>query len=92
MREICNGKVVVPRADLCSALISTSRYQITIEQTTLDAAKSSLVYGIAQSLSTPGKAASMAFVNETLKGTDINYGRKMLEALQVHHKPCLQVT
>jgi hypothetical protein len=34
-------------------------------------------------MSTPGKVASMAFVNETLRGAEISYGRKMLEALQV---------
>jgi len=56
--------------------------KISIEQTTLDAAKSSLVYGIAQSVSTPGAAATMAFVNETLRGTELSYGREMLETLQ----------
>ncbi|KAF8307697.1 hypothetical protein DL93DRAFT_2064630 [Clavulina sp. PMI_390] len=55
---------------------------IPIEQTTLDAAKSSLVYSVAQSMSSPGKAASMAFVNETLRGVESNYGRGMLETIQ----------
>jgi len=55
---------------------------IPIEPTTLDAAKSSLVYSIAQSMSSPGKAASMTFVNETLRGVEPNYGRAMLEAIQ----------
>lgn len=43
-------------------------------------------------MSTPGKAASTAFVNETLRGVEINYGRKMLEALQVRPKQFLQAT
>jgi len=56
--------------------------KITIEQTSLDSAKSSLVYGVAASLCTPKRSASMAFVNETLKGVDTNYDRKKLEVLQ----------
>jgi len=55
--------------------------KISIEQT-LDAAKGSLVYGIAQSVGSPGAAATMAFVNETLRGTELNYGREMPETLQ----------
>lgn len=86
MREICSGKVRTPRGSSALGPDFTSCIQITIEQTTLDAAKSSLVYGIAQSVSTPGAAANMAFVSETLRGMEITYGRKMLETLQVRGK------
>jgi len=55
---------------------------IALEETALDAAKSSLVYGIARSLSSPGRAASTSFSNQVLKEVSQDFGRRLLEQLQ----------
>lgn len=55
---------------------------VAIEQTTLDAAKSSLVYSIARSVSSPGKAALASFTNQVLKGADQDRHLQMLQKYQ----------
>ena len=57
--------------------------EVTIEDTTIDAAKSSLVYNITQSLSSPGKAASSSFGNQVLRGVPQDFGRQLLQQIQV---------
>ncbi|KAI0036602.1 Metalloenzyme, LuxS/M16 peptidase-like protein [Vararia minispora EC-137] len=52
---------------------------IELDQTTLDAAKSSIVFGVTRSVSSPGKAAVMSFVNQALKGVPQRHNIDMLE-------------
>jgi len=67
---------------------------ITLDDITLDAAKSSIVFDVAQSVSTPGSAALTSFVNQGLKGLTSNHNVKLLEKYQAVKKEdvmrCLQ--
>ncbi|KAH7100191.1 Metalloenzyme, LuxS/M16 peptidase-like protein [Auriculariales sp. MPI-PUGE-AT-0066] len=53
-----------------------------IEQTTLDSAKSSLVYSVARNVSSPAKAASMSFTNQVLKGSAQDRHLRLLQRYQ----------
>ncbi|KAA1467937.1 hypothetical protein DENSPDRAFT_833113 [Dentipellis sp. KUC8613] len=55
---------------------------IELDETVLDAAKSSIVYGVTKSVSTPGRAAIMSFTNQALKGVSQNYNVDLLEKFQ----------
>ncbi|KAG8964223.1 hypothetical protein FRC00_003325 [Tulasnella sp. 408] len=55
---------------------------IPLEQTVVDGATSSIVYSTVRSVSTPGSASSVAFLNQALKGVPQDFGRKMLEKMQ----------
>ncbi|THH10161.1 hypothetical protein EW145_g1526 [Phellinidium pouzarii] len=55
---------------------------IALENTTVDAAKSTIVYNIARAVSTPGSAAITSFVNQALKHVNQNHNREMLEKYQ----------
>ncbi|KZT72760.1 hypothetical protein DAEQUDRAFT_663389 [Daedalea quercina L-15889] len=52
---------------------------IALEETTLDAAKSSIVYGVTKGVSTPGRAAVASFLNQAFRGVPQNYNRELLE-------------
>ncbi|CAK5280254.1 unnamed protein product [Mycena citricolor] len=56
---------------------------IDLETTTLDAAKSTVVYGIAKGVSTPGRAAMSSFNNQALRGVPQNHQVELLEKYQV---------
>ncbi|PSS37563.1 hypothetical protein PHLCEN_2v579 [Hermanssonia centrifuga] len=55
---------------------------ITLDETALDAAKSSIVYSVAKGVSTPGRAALVSFSNQALKGVSQNYNIEILEKYQ----------
>ncbi|KAI0639791.1 Metalloenzyme, LuxS/M16 peptidase-like protein [Trametes polyzona] len=55
---------------------------IALDDTVLDAAKSSIVFGVAKSVSTPGRAALMSFINQGLKGVSQNFNIELLEKFQ----------
>lgn len=55
---------------------------IPLEVTTMDAAKSSIVYGVTKTVSTAGRAALTSFVNQTLKGVSQNYQSEILAQTQ----------
>jgi Zn-dependent M16 (insulinase) family peptidase len=57
-----------------------------LDDITLDAAKSSIVFDVAQSVSTPGSAASTSFVNQGLKGLSPKHNIKLLEKYQAVKK------
>lgn len=57
-----------------------------MDDITLDAAKSSIVFDVAQSVSTPGSAASTSFVNQGLKGLSPNHNIELLEKYQAVKK------
>ncbi|KAJ4001026.1 Metalloenzyme, LuxS/M16 peptidase-like protein [Lentinula boryana] len=55
---------------------------VTLDDTTLDAAKSSIVYGVTKTVSTAGRAAVVSFTNQALKGVPQNYQVELLEKFQ----------
>ncbi|KAI6047558.1 Metalloenzyme, LuxS/M16 peptidase-like protein [Pisolithus marmoratus] len=55
---------------------------VDLEETTLDAAKSSIVYGVARNVSTPGTAATNSFLDQAIKGVPQGYNLKLLEKYQ----------
>jgi len=55
---------------------------IALEDTTLDAAKSTIVYGVTKGVSTPGRAAGTSFTNQALKGVSQNHNTDLLEKYQ----------
>ncbi|KAE9411017.1 hypothetical protein BT96DRAFT_952834 [Gymnopus androsaceus JB14] len=55
---------------------------VTLDETTLDAAKSSIVYGVTKTVSTAGRAAIASFTNQALKGVPQNYQVELLEKFQ----------
>ncbi|KAH9950492.1 Metalloenzyme, LuxS/M16 peptidase-like protein [Amylocystis lapponica] len=55
---------------------------ISLEDTTLDAAKSSIVFGVAKGVSTPGRAALSSFMDQALKGVPQNHNVALLEKFQ----------
>ncbi|KAK2461846.1 hypothetical protein APHAL10511_006309 [Amanita phalloides] len=73
--------------------------QIELDAATLDSAKSSIVYGIAKNVSTPGRAAMVSFSNQALKNIPQSYqidllekykdvsGDDVLQALRKHFLP-----
>ncbi|KAJ7487689.1 Metalloenzyme, LuxS/M16 peptidase-like protein [Mycena galericulata] len=56
---------------------------ISLETTTLDAAKSTVVYGVATNVSTAGRAALMSFTNQALRGVPQTHQVDLLEKYQV---------
>jgi len=67
---------------------------IALDDITLDAAKSSIIFDVAQSVSTPGSAALLSFVNQGLKGLPPGHNVELLEKYQAVKKEdvirCLQ--
>ncbi|KAI0931998.1 hypothetical protein AcV7_000767 [Taiwanofungus camphoratus] len=59
---------------------------IPLEDTSLDAAKSSIVYGVTKGVSTPGRAALSSFMNQALKGVSQNYNVDLLQKFQAVSK------
>ncbi|KAF8337466.1 Metalloenzyme, LuxS/M16 peptidase-like protein [Cantharellus anzutake] len=55
---------------------------VAIEDTTIDAAKSSIAYDIAQSLSTPKKATTSSFVNQVLRDVPQDFGQLFLQQIR----------
>jgi len=55
---------------------------IPLEDTALDAAKSTLVFSVTRGLSTAGSAANTSFVNQALKGVSQNNNVEQLEKYQ----------
>ncbi|KAL6304310.1 Metalloenzyme, LuxS/M16 peptidase-like protein [Sparassis latifolia] len=55
---------------------------IPLEDTTMDAAKSSIVFGVTKGVSTPGRAALSSFLNQTFKGVPQDHSIKLLEKYQ----------
>ncbi|THH28068.1 hypothetical protein EUX98_g6115 [Antrodiella citrinella] len=56
--------------------------KIVLDETSLDAAKSSIVYGVTKAVSTPGRAALLSFSNQALKGVSQNFNVELLEKFQ----------
>jgi len=55
---------------------------IILEETTLDAAKSSIVYGVAKNVSTASSAAFTSFMNQSLRGVPRMHQVNLLEKYQ----------
>ncbi|KAI0788552.1 Metalloenzyme, LuxS/M16 peptidase-like protein [Abortiporus biennis] len=55
---------------------------IAFEETTLDAAKSTIVFNVTRRVSTPSRAANCSFANQALKGLSQNYNIDLLEKYQ----------
>ncbi|KAI0080089.1 hypothetical protein K474DRAFT_1590638 [Panus rudis PR-1116 ss-1] len=55
---------------------------IEFDETTLDAAKSTIVYGVTKGVSTPSRAALSSFLNQALKGVSQNFNVELLEKFQ----------
>lgn len=55
---------------------------IDLDQGTLDAAKSTIVYAVAKNVSTAGRAAVVSFTNQALKGLPQRYQIDLLEKYQ----------
>jgi len=56
---------------------------IPLEATTLDAAKSSIVYNVTRGVSTAGRAAIASFTNQALKGVSQNWNVELLKKYQI---------
>jgi len=59
---------------------------ISLDQSTLDAAKSSIVYGVTRNVSTAGRAAIVSFTNQALKGVTRTHQIDLLEKYQAVSK------
>jgi len=55
---------------------------VALEETTLDAAKSSIVYSVTRGVSTAGRAAITSFVNQALKGVPQDWNVELLKKYQ----------
>ncbi|KAI0094759.1 Metalloenzyme, LuxS/M16 peptidase-like protein [Irpex rosettiformis] len=55
---------------------------IDLEDTSLDAAKSAIVYSVTRGVSTPGRAANQSFINQSLKGVSQNHNTELLKKYQ----------
>ncbi|KZS93010.1 hypothetical protein SISNIDRAFT_454956 [Sistotremastrum niveocremeum HHB9708] len=55
---------------------------IPLDQTVVDAAKSSIVYGVTKAVSTPGRAAMNSFANQALKGVSHDFNVQLLDKYQ----------
>ncbi|KAI0068340.1 hypothetical protein BV25DRAFT_1875780 [Artomyces pyxidatus] len=55
---------------------------IALDETALDSAKSSIVYGITKAVSSPGRAALTSFMNQALRGVPQNDNIDLLEKFQ----------
>jgi len=56
---------------------------IAFDETILDAAKSTIVFGVAKNVSTAGRAAMVSFTNQALKGVSRTHQVDLLEKYQV---------
>jgi len=56
---------------------------IILDQTTVDGAKSALVFEATRAVSTPSQAAATSFVNQALKGVSQTFGRDLLQKMQL---------
>ncbi|ETW86965.1 Metallo peptidase M16 [Heterobasidion irregulare TC 32-1] len=56
---------------------------VELDQTVLDAAKSSIVYGVSKGVSTPGRAANSSFTNQALRGVPQNYNIDLLKKFEL---------
>lgn len=61
-----------------------------MDDITLDAAKSSIVFDVARDVSTPGSAAVTSFVNQGLKGLPSKHNVELLEKYQAVKKEDVQ--
>ncbi|EKM61160.1 uncharacterized protein PHACADRAFT_247588 [Phanerochaete carnosa HHB-10118-sp] len=52
---------------------------IALDETGLDAAKSSIVYSVTRGVSTPGRAGLVSFINQALEGVPQNHSIELLE-------------
>ncbi|GJE87608.1 Zn-dependent peptidase M16-like protein [Phanerochaete sordida] len=52
---------------------------IALDETGLDAAKSSIVYSVTRGVSTPGRAGLVSFMNQALEGVSQNHNIELLE-------------
>ncbi|KDR85083.1 hypothetical protein GALMADRAFT_233694 [Galerina marginata CBS 339.88] len=59
---------------------------IAFDETILDAAKSTIVYGVAKNVSTAGRAAMVSFTNQALKGVPRTHQVDLLEKYQLISK------
>ena len=84
VRGLVDGSVSTPRRSLSSVGLILS--QIALDDIALDAAKSSVVFDVAQNVSTPGSAASDSFVNQGLKGLPSDHNVRLLEKYQAVKK------
>jgi len=55
---------------------------VALEVTTLDAAKSSIVYSVTRGVSTAGRAATVSFINQALKGVPQYWNVELLKKYQ----------
>ncbi|KAI0348495.1 hypothetical protein BDW22DRAFT_1404375 [Trametopsis cervina] len=55
---------------------------IALDETSLDAAKSAIVFSVARGVATPGRAALQSFTNQALKGVPQNFNVELLEKYQ----------
>jgi len=55
---------------------------IELDETTLDAAKSSIVYAVTKNVATAGRAAINSFTNQALKGLSQDHNLQLLEQYQ----------
>jgi len=65
---------------------------IGLDVTTLDAAKSSIVYGVTKNVSTAGRAAMVSFTNQALKGVPQTHQVDLLEKYQAVTKEDVLIT
>lgn len=68
--------------------------EMEIDETTIESAKSSLHYSIADSEGTVGSAAGESFVDETIKNVGKGRGRRLLEetSVSIENQCSLQTT
>ncbi|KAG6820112.1 hypothetical protein H0H93_005259 [Arthromyces matolae] len=72
--------------DAEAGLLSFTLYRIELDEPTIDAAKSSIVYGVTKNVSTPGRAAIVSFSNQALKGVSQTHQIDLLEKYQAVSK------
>ncbi|KAK7064154.1 Metalloenzyme, LuxS/M16 peptidase-like protein [Favolaschia claudopus] len=75
-RSSNSTKAYKEAANVLTGLVDGS---ISLETTTLDAAKSTIVYGVAKNVSTFGRAAMMSFINKALRGVPQTHQVDLLE-------------
>ncbi|KAI0691326.1 Metalloenzyme, LuxS/M16 peptidase-like protein [Cytidiella melzeri] len=59
---------------------------IAMEETSLDAAKSAIVYSVTRGVASAGRAALQSFTNQALKGVSQNHNVELLEQFQAVNK------
>ncbi|KAG5654101.1 hypothetical protein H0H81_007515 [Sphagnurus paluster] len=66
----------------CPRSYDLATFQIALDETTLDAAKSSIVYAVTQNVSTAGRAALVSLTNQAFKGVSKTHQVDLLEKYQ----------